>query len=85
MNLEKECYEMIIENLHDGLYIADKNRIITYWNKAAGRIAGFAADEVIGKSCSDNILTHIDCNGTNLCITSCPLAATYGRWKITRS
>ncbi len=28
---------------------------------------------VIGKSCSDNILRHIDMEGNSLCITSCPM------------
>lgn len=76
MILEKISYEMIIENLYDGLYFIDKNRIITYWNKAAEKISGFTAEEVIGKSCSDNILTHIDDEGNSLCKGMCPLAAT---------
>ena len=76
MRLDEDTYRRIIENLHDGLYFVDKDRIITYWNKAAEKISGFAADEVIGKSCSDNILTHVDSEGNNLCTGICPLAAT---------
>ena len=76
MRLDEDTYRRIIENLHDGLYFVDKDRIITYWNKAAEKISGFAADEVIGKSCSDNILTHVDSEGNNLCTGMCPLAAT---------
>ncbi|MFC1461815.1 PAS domain-containing protein [Verrucomicrobiota bacterium] len=44
-----------IKNKHDGLYFIDRDRVITYWNKAAERISGFTADEVVGKSCADNI------------------------------
>jgi diguanylate cyclase (GGDEF)-like protein/PAS domain S-box-containing protein len=76
MKLEKESYERVIENLHDGLYFVNRDRIITYWNKAAAQISGFTADEVIGKSCSDNILTHVDSEGNKLCTGMCPLAAT---------
>lgn len=76
MNLEKDAYERIIDNLYDGLYLVDLNRVITYWNKAAERISGFSAGEVVGKSCSNNILTHIDGEGNNLCSGACPLAAT---------
>lgn len=76
MNLEKDTYEKIIENLHDGLYFTDLKRVITYWNKAAEKISGFTADEVVGKPCSDNILTHIDSEGNSLCGGMCPLAAT---------
>ena len=75
MSLEKESFERIVENLHDGLYFVDLNRIITYWNRAAEQISGFTADEVVGKSCSDNILTHVDSEGNNLCTGMCPVAA----------
>lgn len=75
MKLENDSYEKIIENLHDGLYLVDQDRVITYWNKGAEKISGFAASEVIGKSCSDNILTHADSEFNNLCIQGCPLAA----------
>lgn len=76
MDLDRDSYARIIDNLHDGLYFVDKNRVITYWNRAAERISGFAASEVIGKSCSDCILTHVDGRGRSLCLGLCPLAAT---------
>ena len=76
MGLEIDSYERIIENLHDGLYFVDRDRVITYWNKAAEQISGFTANEVVGKSCSANILTHVDSEGNNLCTGMCPLAAT---------
>ena len=60
MTLEKASYERVLENLHDGLYLVDRDRVITYWNKAAEKISGFTADEVVGTSCADNLLTHID-------------------------
>ena len=63
MKLEKLSFEKIVEDLHDGLYFVNKDRVITYWNKAAEHISGFSADEVIGKSCSDNVLTHVDNDG----------------------
>jgi diguanylate cyclase (GGDEF)-like protein/PAS domain S-box-containing protein len=76
MKLDKESYARIIDNLYDGLYFVDRDRIITYWNKAAERVSGFTADEVVGRSCSDNILTHVDGEGRSLCFGMCPLAAT---------
>ena len=74
--LGEDSWARIVENLHDGLYFVDSNRIITYWNKAAERISGFASAEVIGKCCADHILSHVDCNGASLCLGMCPLAAT---------
>lgn len=71
----KVDYEDFIENMYDGVYFVDKDRKITYWNKAAARITGFTAEEVIGSHCSDNILIHVDGDGNNLCQGMCPLAA----------
>ncbi len=76
MDLDKNSYARIIDNLHDGLYFVDTDRTITYWNKAAERISGYTAGEVVGKSCADNILTHVDGGGRSLCLGLCPLAAT---------
>jgi len=74
--LNKKSYQMIIDNLYDGLYFVDLDRVIRYWNKGAQRISGFTAREVVGRPCSDNILTHVDGKGNNLCLSLCPLAAT---------
>jgi len=72
--MEKINFKKIVESLHDGLYLVDRDRVITYWNKGAERITGFTADEVVGRSCSENILTHINSEGTTLCDSLCPLA-----------
>jgi diguanylate cyclase (GGDEF)-like protein/PAS domain S-box-containing protein len=76
MMLDRESYSNIFDNLYDGLYFVDRNRVIEYWNRAAERISGFKAEEVVGRSCSDNILTHVDAGGDNLCQGMCPLAKT---------
>lgn len=76
MIIDNDAYKRIIENLYDGLYFVDRNRVITYWNKAAEQISGFTPDEVVGRSCADNVLTHIDSEGNCLCTGVCPLAET---------
>ena len=77
MTLEIDSFERIIENLYDGLYFVNRDRVITYWNNAAEQISGFTAEEVVGKSCSDHILTHVDIDGNSICTgTCCPLDAT---------
>lgn len=76
MDLDTKSYEKILSNLHEGLYFINQDRVITYWNHAAEMISGFTADEVIGKSCADNILNHVDEKGQSLCLGLCPLAAT---------
>lgn len=69
-------YENLLQNMIDGVYFVDKERRIEYWNKAAEKITGFSASEVVGSRCSDNILIHVDDNGNNLCEGMCPLAKT---------
>lgn len=71
-----ELFRTLLDNLHDGVYFVDRNRIITYWNRGAERLSGFEANEVLHKSCRDNILNHVDGQGTLLCLGQCPLAAT---------
>jgi diguanylate cyclase (GGDEF)-like protein/PAS domain S-box-containing protein len=68
-------YRDLVENMHDGVYFVDRERRITFWNKGAERITGYAAAEVVGKSCADNILVHVDILGRQLCKGSCPLVA----------
>lgn len=72
---EKDFYREIIDNLHDGIYFVDRDRVITYWNKGAERITGYPASQTIGRGCRDNLLNHVTDNGTQLCTNHCPLAA----------
>jgi diguanylate cyclase (GGDEF)-like protein/PAS domain S-box-containing protein len=69
-------YHAILDNLYDGVYFVDCDRKITYWNKGSERITGYPAAEVVGSRCFDNILMHVDSQGTLLCKKLCPLAAT---------
>ncbi len=71
--MNNDMYLALLDNLFDGVYYVDKKRIITFWNKAAERLTGFSQSEVLGKSCADNILQHIDLNGREMCKEGCPL------------
>ncbi|MDC7222703.1 MAG: sensor domain-containing diguanylate cyclase [Spirochaetales bacterium] len=63
----------ILEGLDEGIYVTDRDRKVVFWNQGAERITGFAPSEVVGKSCADNILCHIDGEGNDLCNGNCPL------------
>lgn len=66
--------EEILDSLNDGLYVTDTERRILYWNKSDQRITGWAAEDVLGRCCKDNILCHVDKDGRALCTTDlCPL------------
>ncbi len=72
---EKNFYKDIIDNLYDGVYFVDRDRVITYWNKGAERITGYSPTQTIGRSCRDNLLNHVTASGVQLCLNHCPLAA----------
>jgi diguanylate cyclase (GGDEF)-like protein/PAS domain S-box-containing protein len=67
-------FRELLSDIGEGVYFTDTSRHITYWNKSAERITGFAAQEVVGKQCSDNVLMHVDERGCSLCKSLCPLA-----------
>jgi diguanylate cyclase (GGDEF)-like protein/PAS domain S-box-containing protein len=74
MRTDEAFYKTLLDSLYDGVYFVGTDRKIAYWNKAAERITGYAAAEVMGKRCSDNILVHVDREGNSLCLGMCPLA-----------
>lgn len=76
-----DFHKTLLDNLHDGLYVTDRDRRIHYWNKAAERITGFSASEIVGRCCPDNILTHVDEHGKVLCLSDCPLVAAMDQGK----
>lgn len=64
----------LLNLLADGAYITDTDRRIVFWNDAAQKITGWAALEVVGKHCRDNILVHVDKDNHPLCGDEhCPL------------
>jgi phosphoserine phosphatase RsbU/P len=64
----------ILDALADGAYITDTDRKILFWSRAAERITGWPAQEVVNHRCADNILVHVDKDGNQLCSDGhCPL------------
>jgi len=75
-NEVKTPFKHVVDSLPDGVYVTDGERRITYWNHAAEALSGYAAEEVLGKRCSENFLMHIDDAGCLLCMGDCPLSRT---------
>lgn len=67
---QQKNLEAIFNSLSDGILVLDNDLKITHANKAAERITGFSANEVLGQSCTD-ILQG------NLCGTECFMAETW--------
>ena len=72
--MDKEFYRGLLDQVSDGVYFVSRDRRITYWNRGAERITGYLAEEVVGHSCSEGILRHVNEAGRQLCLHGCPLA-----------
>jgi diguanylate cyclase (GGDEF)-like protein/PAS domain S-box-containing protein len=68
--------EALLDAMSEAVYAVDPDRRITYWNTAAEGLTGYKASDVVGRRCRDNMLSHVDDQGTELCRTGCPLLAT---------
>lgn len=80
-NFEPVLNLEFLDHLEEGIYILDPNRKILFWNRAAERITGYSRQEVLGYSCKDNILIHVDDQGHNLCKKDCPVIPTLAEGK----
>ena len=67
-------YRDVLDTIYDGVYFLDRQRKIFFWNKGAERITGYRAADVMGRSCADDILCHVDKQGRHMCREGCPAA-----------
>jgi PAS domain S-box-containing protein len=64
----------LLDALADGAYVTDRERRILFWNRAAELILGWGSHEVVGRTCFDGLLAHVDKDGHQLCGQEhCPL------------
>ena len=73
--MDKKFYQDLLDRMSDGVYFVNVDRRITYWNSGAERITGYSANDVLGHSCGEGILRHVDGAGRQLCQHGCPLLA----------
>jgi diguanylate cyclase (GGDEF)-like protein/PAS domain S-box-containing protein len=60
--MDVEFYRELLNALGDGVCFVDRQRRVSVWNKAATRLSGYAAEEVLGQLSSDT-LRHLDVDG----------------------
>jgi len=68
---EKRKLKTIMDSIADGVFTIDTEWRITTFNRAAERITGFKAEQVIGKVCKEVFCK--DVFGTEMCEENCPL------------
>jgi diguanylate cyclase (GGDEF)-like protein/PAS domain S-box-containing protein len=71
--IDKNFTEILLNNVHDGIFFVDQDCKIFFWNKGAEQITGFDFSAVNGKKCSDNMISPVDESGKNLCEDECPV------------
>lgn len=62
----------MVARIADGAMLADDTGLVRMWNKAAERLLGFRADEVIGHPCRD-VLCGRTLGGSELCSPACEI------------
>lgn len=72
--MDPDLNASLLERVSDGIYFVTRDRRITYWNRGAEQITGYTATEVVGHSCAEGILRHVNDGGRQLCLHGCPLA-----------
>ncbi len=72
-SIDKKFTEILLNNVHDGIYFVDQDCKIFFWNKGAEQITGYDKSFVSGRKCSDNIISPVDESGRNICEKDCPV------------
>ncbi|HVZ18908.1 MAG TPA: PAS domain-containing protein [Terriglobales bacterium] len=68
--LSPDIFRQILESLPAGVYIVGLDRRIVFWNRAAEFITGYLSQEVIGRSCGEDVLVHCGAEGSPVCSTA---------------
>jgi len=76
MRIDEAAFHTLLDTVSDGVRVVDRQRRIVHWNRSAEQITGFTAHEVIGSTCGERVLSHLNEDGRALCNEACPLEAT---------
>ncbi len=66
----------LLENLFEAVYFATPQRSITFWNPAAEALTGYRREHVVGKSCCEDLLVHLQNDPAGACSGWYPAAQT---------
>lgn len=70
---DPEIFQHVLNSLHTGVYLVDRERKIVFWNQGAERITGYMRHEVVGRLCREDLLAYCDDTGSLLQGAACPL------------
>jgi PAS domain S-box-containing protein len=58
---DSDFCQQVLECLPAGVFAADREGKITFWNAGAERITGYLKQDVLGRQCNEGFLEHWDC------------------------
>ncbi len=67
----REQMRVISQYVGKGIYVVDRNGVISYANPAAAALLGFKVDELLGRKAHD--LLHAESNGQSVPAADCPI------------
>lgn len=70
---DPEIYRDILDELQIGVSVLDLQRRIVFWSDGAEQITGYSRIDVLGHTCTDNILQHCNQSSCELCAERCPI------------
>lgn len=71
---DPETYRDILDELQIGVSVLDLQKKIVFWSDGAEQITGYSRIDVLGHSCSENILLHCNHISCETCAGKCPQA-----------
>jgi diguanylate cyclase (GGDEF)-like protein/PAS domain S-box-containing protein len=74
---DPETYRDILDGLQIGVSVLDLQKKIVFWSDGAEQITGYARIDVLGHSCTDNILPHCNQTSCEMCTEKCPITTAF--------
>jgi PAS domain S-box-containing protein len=72
---DPDTYRDILDSLQIGVSVLDLQRKIVFWSNGAEHTTGYARIDVLGHSCTENLLLHCNQDTCEMCNEKCPIAA----------
>lgn len=73
ISIDLEFFKGLLDQMSDGVFVANRNRQFLYCNEAFFRLTGYKAEEITGHYCRGEGDCPIGHLGQRLCQESCPL------------
>ncbi len=74
--MEKHEIYRVFDNLFDAVCLVDADHRIIFWNASAESLTGYRSSDMLGVSCRESGVVHLNEEGESYCLRHCPLLET---------